>query len=805
MKISYDNLKKSLDFIWDEKEVANKLINHTAEVEEIIYEWKNFENMVVWEIKEINNHPDADKLKVCFVDLWEQKTQIVCWWTNLELWQKVAVAKIWATVSWHWWEVVTMKKTKIRWIESNWMICASEEIGLEKEFPAESHTEILDLSNFNLKVWEDLSKALNKNKIVLEIDNKAINHRPDLFSHIWIKRELATIYKKDFVEKYAKNKEFLNAQKLEIDNQIPEVVPRYMALKISWVENIETKDEEILDILQASWVDSKWLLVDLSNYSLYYYWQPTHIFDADKINWNITIRYAKSWEKFVALDDKEYELNNKNIVIADSEKILALAWIIWAKNSAVSETTKNIIIESANFDQAILRKTGKSCWVRTDSLNIFEKWLLPEMAYCGLSLIYEKLKENFSNLEIKAFWDNYAKKQKEIFIDYDLDFINNLIGKKYENNYVLEILNRLWITTSPQPSPLKGEGVASMKLKIPFWRKDLNYKADIAEEVARIDGYNNIEAKNLDINSGAVIQDNLYKIKNDTKDFFVDRGFFDTYNYSFVWEELYNKIWLSIDSCVKLKNYLSLDATHLRNSLVPNMLLWIEENIKDFKELKIFELEKVFKHSLAEEEVITENYSLTVMMLENNDNIYYKMVNELQDFFARVWIKNYFIDTTKNFPVYAHPWRVWSIIVRWKEIWIIWEIHPTIAKRFWIEKSRLAFFEINIDKILNALYSIVKAKEISIYQENNFDLSFVVDKKIKAKDIVQTILATDKKIIDRVELFDIYENKEKLPWKRSLSFKVFISSLDWTLDDKIKNELIENIVKKVEKKWGKLR
>jgi phenylalanyl-tRNA synthetase beta chain len=233
------------------------------------------------------------------------------------------------------------------------------------------------------------------------------------------------------------------------------------------------------------------------------------------------------------------------------------------------------------------------------------------------------------------------------------------------------------------------------------------------------------------------------------------------------------------------------------------MIAGLGENIKDFPLVKTFEFEKIF--NIWKNNEVIENYSLAWMVVENKDLVYYDIQNIVSDFFKQVWVDNFSFDILENIPEYAHSGRVAKIIVRGKEVWIIGEIHPTIAKRFDIEKSRIAFFEINIDAILWAVYKIVKAKEISIYQENNFDLSFLVDQKTKWADIKQAIVNTDKKIIDRVELFDIYENQEKIPGKRSLSFKVFISSLDWTLDDKVKNELIENIVKKVEKKGGELR
>jgi phenylalanyl-tRNA synthetase beta chain len=158
----------------------------------------------------------------------------------------------------------------------------------------------------------------------------------------------------------------------------------------------------------------------------------------------------------------------------------------------------------------------------------------------------------------------------------------------------------------------------------------------------------------------------------------------------------------------------------------------------------------------------------------------------------------------EDFPTYAHRWRTASIVIRGQKVWYVWEIYPKIAKNFWLD-FRVWFFEIDVEKIKNLVYNTTKAKEISAFQENNFDLSFVVDKSVKWKDIYITIQKANPELINKVELFDIYENEEKLPWKRSLSFKIYIQSLTWTLDDKVKNELIDDIVKKVEKKGWVLR
>ena len=778
MKISYKVLQKYIPNIKSTDEVAKDLIMHTAEVEDILLEWANLEQVFVWEVITCEKHPDSEKLKCTTVKVCGETFPIVCGAHNVKAGLKVPVAICGAKLA----PDFVIQKTKIRWEVSQGMICSEDELGLIDERQA----GILQWPS-DAPIDTCMRDYLDKNDAILEVDNKAINHRPDLFSHIWIIREIFAINNEKFDFKY-ENRDFSNLKDLEIKNEISDVVKRYIWLKIENVSNSETPDY-IKQVLSSAEVTSKWLLIDISNYSLYLYGQPTHCFDADKISGNIVIRYATKDEAFTGLNDVVYKLSTEDIVIADSEKILALGWIIGGSESSVTDSTTNIIVEWAHFNQATVRKSAKRLWVRTDSLNVFEKDILPEMPIRWVSLIASELEKNLDWIKITSYSDSYENKQEKINIDFDLDFINNLIGKKYEKSYALSILFNLWIEEK------------NWILTIPFWRKDLNFKADIAEEIARIDGYDNIEATVPRINLGAVIQPNTYKIKNDTRNYFTDKGWYDMYTYSFVNEELMNKSLWNTDDLVPMKNALSEELTHLRWSLIPNLLLSLEKNIKDFSEMKLFELEKVFTRNNSE---ITENYSLGWVELSNKEVIYYDIQNTVSNFFKTVWVAKHMYDVSKTTPSFAHSGRTASIVIRGQAIWTIWEINPKAANNFDIN-DRIGYFEINISKLENALYWITKAKEVSSFQENNFDLNFVADKIVKSKDLKSSIEKTDSKLITKVELVDIYEDQEKLAWKRSHTFKIFIQSMDGTLDDKVKTELINSIVKKVEKKWWELR
>jgi len=780
MKISYNNLKRFKKDLKVPEDLAKDLIMHTAEVEEIEYSWKYLKDVFVWKVKTCIKHPNSEKLNCTTVEVNWKTLSIVCGAPNVKVNQIVPVAIVWAKLN----ENFEIKKTKIRWETSEWMICSEDELWLTEERQA----WILELPN-DTQLWISMKDYLNKNEVILNIDNKAINHRPDLFSHIGILREIYAINWEQFNFDY-EDKDFSWLSDLWIKNEINEVVKRYMWLKISGVSNIKTPDY-IKEVLAASDCVSKWLLVDLSNYSLYTYGQPTHIFDADKIIGKIVIRFAKNWEKILALDDKEYKLSNKDIVIADNKNILAIAWIIWGKNSAVSENTKNIIIESANFDHATLRMSGKKLWIRTDALNIFEKDLLPISAQWGLSLIVHELEKAFLDIEFESFSDCFNLKIEEKTIDFDLNFINNLIWKKYEKEEVLKILSNLWIEKKWN------------KLIIPLWRKEINFKADIAEEVARINWYNNIISQVPKVQLWAVIQNNIYKSKKISRNFFTSLGFFDMYTYSFVSEKLMKKCNSDLIWLVELKNSLSLDATHMKNSLIPNLLLSLEKNKVDFKWLKLFEIEKIFNYN-EQSNQIQEKYNLSWIITSNKEIVYYDIQNIISKFLTEIGVSKYDFKQIKKSPSYAHSTRTAKIIARGQEIGILWEIKPIVSKNFGL-KWKLWFFEIDLDKLSNMINSIIKTKKLSEFQSGNFDIAFLVSKDFDWSKLQSIILKTNIKIIKKVELFDIYENDEKIVWKRSLSFKVFLEKIDWEINDKEKNELIKEIIKKAENLWAKHR
>lgn len=761
---------------------------HTAEVEGIVSQKDSFENIVFGKITSVENHNDADSLRICMVNVWENTDiQIVCWGSNLWVWQAVAVAKIGARVLWHGkGEPVVMKKTAIRWVDSYGMICASEEIWLKNDFPAKNETEILDLSHIIAQPGVNLANILGKDDIILEIDNKAINHRPDLFSHIGIAREIEAIHGRK-LDYDLTQRDFSHLKDLKVRNDIPQIIKRYIGLKVSGVSNIPSP-EYVKDVLKSHDIDSKGLLIDITNYSLYLYWQPTHCFDADTITGNIHIRFAKQDESFIALNDKTYSLTESDIVIADDAWVIALWGVIGGKNSAVSDRTTNIIIESAWFEQWIIRHTGKRLWVRTDALNVFEKDLVPALSHIGVSLIMKELEKNFHTMQAEAISDIYPEPTNLTKIKFLPEYICNFIWRNYTTQEMLIILHNIGVEQQWE------------MLIIPRWRKDLTHIADIAEEIARLDGYDKVKSTVPRINLWAVSQSAVYKAKRDIRNFLSAKGMFELYTYSFVDESLMKKIWWNADLLVPLKNYLTEDMTHMRDWLIANLLQSLESNKREFKNLKIFECEKVFTR--WEDNTISEHYELSI--LEHSDeNMFYTMRQRLDELFSKLSILKYDIIPISSFPSYSHEGRSAAITVRWKEIGTLWEIKPKILRNFSLS-GRVGYISINLNQIENSLYWLVATNEISHFQENNFDLTFVAEKETNGKNILKSIEKTDV-LIKKVELFDIYESEETLPGKRAISFKIYIQSMQETLGDNIKNKLIENIIRNVAKIGWTLR
>ena len=397
MKLSLSWIK---DFVnipedMDMKQLAYDLTMDTVEVEDVEYLADRFDHMVVGVIEDIEPHPNADKLRVCKVDIGDGEIKdIVCGGINLEKGMRVAVSCPGAIVRWHGeGEPVEIKKSKLRGVASYGMICASDEIGLGDLFPASQEAEILDLSAFDVPAGTTLADALDLNDVLLEIDNKSMTNRPDLWGHYGIAREIAALYNLPLAEIKPFDTDVQSDFNVEIAD--PDRCPRYIGVEMSGV-NVKEAPYQMQNRIWKVGMRPINALVDITNYVMLATGNPTHAFDADNISNHIVVRHAAENEKLLLLNDKELSLCTDDLVITDSEGPVALAGVMGGAKDSILPKTERVILEVANFEAAGIRRTALRYDNRTEASSRYEKAIDPERCDQALALSMQYPSFSFS-------------------------------------------------------------------------------------------------------------------------------------------------------------------------------------------------------------------------------------------------------------------------------------------------------------------------------------------------------------------------------------------------------------------------
>ena len=463
MKLSLSWIK---DFVnipedMDMKQLAYDLTMDTVEVEDVEYLADRFDHMVVGVIEDIEPHPNADKLRVCKVDIGDGEIKdIVCGGINLEKGMRVAVSCPGAIVRWHGeGEPVEIKKSKLRGVASYGMICASDEIGLGNLFPASQEAEILDLSAFDVPAGTTLADALDLNDVLLEIDNKSMTNRPDLWGHYGIAREIAALYNLPLAEIKPFETDVQPDFNVEIDD--PDRCPRYIGVEMSGV-NVKEAPYQMQNRIWKVGMRPINALVDITNYVMLATGNPTHAFDADNISDHIVVRHAAENEKLLLLNDKELSLCTDDLVITDSEGPVALAGVMGGAKDSILPKTERVILEVANFEAAGIRRTALRYDNRTEASSRYEKAIDPERCDQALALSMQYFKELYPELKVTGYCDKYVKKLKRAEIDVNLVWLEKRLGKHLTNDEIQGKLEKLGFDVQ-----INGE---DMHVIAPTWR-----------------------------------------------------------------------------------------------------------------------------------------------------------------------------------------------------------------------------------------------------------------------------------------------------------------------------------------------
>ena len=741
----------------------------------------NCTNLVVGEVIECMDHPDSDHLHLCKVNVGNEVLDIVCGAPNVRVGLKTIVALVGAKLPGG-----EIKKGKIRGAESNGMLCSKEELGLDSKFLDEKDKTGIHEFSDDAIIGEDAIKTLGLEDEV--IDFELTSNRGDLLSILGMAYELGAIYKKDVKDielNYNEIDESINGKfnlEIKTDN-----CSLFLAKKVKDVVIKESPDF-IKTRLIASGIRPINNVVDISNYVMLETGQPLHFYDANRLGDTIIVRMANDGEKLVTLDGQERILSSNDIVIADKEKAVGLAGVMGGLTTEVEEDTTDIIIESAIFNSASVRKTSKKV-LRSEASNRFEKGLDPNRTYMAIERAAYLLEKYACGKVLKDIVSYDKSKKDDKIIEITSKDINDVLGTNISVEIIIDILKSLGFAVNIKENKLE--------VVVPTRRLDVNIKEDLIEEVGRIYGINNIEGKLPDLGIKTGTYD---KTTRAIRNKLVDLGLNEVISYVFVPEELTKTYTNEEFEPVRLLDPLSIDRAYLRNSLISTVMRIYEYNKShNINDICIFEMAKGF---YKKDNEYKENYKLAMVL--TGDYYYSLGANEKVDFYITKGIveqllihlgyaNRYSFVVDENIPKELHPWQSASIYIDNEFVGIIGKIHPTIVK------DDVYAVEINLDKLLAKKTSKLQFKEVSKYPTITKDLSFVVDNNVLSSEIETVIKKTGGKLLKNVTLFDLYTGEKVAINEKSLAYSLTFGD-DRTLTEEevmnLFNKIIENVTEK---------
>ena len=789
MKLTKDWLDVHLKTKKKESQIVDKLNNIGLEVENIEPIKNELSDFVVAKIIKAKKHPNADRLKLCDVDIGEKKiVKVVCGAPNA----KDDLLTIYAPPG----SVIPksgmkLEISKIRGETSYGMLCSESELKLSDESKG-----IIELnSNDDNKIGKSYFNNSNKNNV---IELSITPNRPDCLGVRGIARDLAAC---DFGElkdlkKLKINKKNKHNFKVKIDNNKNQACYAFGSCVIRNINNTES----------PGWLKNRILalglrpisaVVDITNYVMFDLNRPLHAYDLDKIKNKIMIRNSKKGETFKALDNNNYTLEENMCVIADDEGPLGLGGIIGGVRSGTEVDTKNILIESAYFDPEITRKTAKKLDLNSDAKFRFERGVDPNSIESGLEAAADLI-TSICGGEVSKFDIQQSKKFKSLEINLDPTTVTKIIGIKVNLNQISKILNKLGFT-------LKKKGKI-LSVKVPTWRPDIFGEIDLVEEVIRIIGLDNIKSIEPEKNRTKPTLNFYQKHFHLAQRSVASKGYFETVTWSFSDENLNDNFKEEIET-IKIVNPISSDLNVLRNSLYPNLIFYMDKNFKrGFDDQSLFEIGPVFIGKKPGEQITVV---CGLKRQSKNDKTYgqidvFEIKKDLVQTLIELGIdKNEFKIEDKT-PSYYHPGISGSIYSKKYNLLLGYfgELHPKITEKTF-------GFEILLENIVEYKSRTSRVKEsliFSDYQKSDRDFAFVVDKKINAQNLTDIISSIDKSLIKDIKIFDVYEGENIPPGKKSIALKVTIQSDNKTLNENDLTDISKKIVNSVEEKVGaKLR
>lgn len=768
----------------DLKTITDRLSETGSHVETVNFYTSDMDKIVVGHVKSIKKHPDADKLFVLKIDVGEKEDiTIITAAKNVSQDDYLLVIRSGARLD----SGLEIDDHDFFGITSQGMLLAYSEMNYpDAVIPKELRDGVIILSGV-FEPGRPASEVLLSNTPVIEYE--ITPNRPDCLSIIGMARETAASFGKkvsypstDYKKLGQDLMDYTNGVEIESYD-----CKRFTARVVKDVK-VEKSPQWLQNYLILAGMRPINNIVDITNFVMLETGQPIHAYDLDKLNdKKIIVRNAKNGEKITTLDGEERVLDDKMLVIADGKEAIGLAGVMGSFDSEVTKDTKNILIESANFDSDSVRRTSKVLNLRSEASTRFEKGVHVENADFAskrVMVLIEKLK---AGKPLSGVIDLGQKETPQSFVDLRISRLNKLIGREFTKDEAIENLELLEFEVEDIDED-------SLRAKVPAHRMDIEIEADLIEEIVRLYGMGKVESKPLVSSLKRGQRDEMRLLKDDLKINLLGQTFSEATTYSFISPKEYDRLGIPSDSpfrnFVKIKNPLGEDYSVMRTTMVSNMLEQIAKNINHKEEdIKFFEIGTLFEntdHKLPKE-------SQALCMGLYGDYTFY----DLKDFFLNAMEKTGFegFDFKANANIHAlHSGRAADIIFDGEKIGVMGQVSYYTMKEYDIE-NKAFILEINLSKIKDKRISQVKYKAIGKFPAIERDYAFVCDKDTLSKDIEETILSNGEGLVKKIELFDIYTGDQIEEDKKSVAYKISYRSDEKTLKEKEVKKIEDNILK----------
>ncbi len=765
---------------------------------------KNLEKIVVGQIEKIERHPDANKLIICQVNIGSSVIQIVTGAPNVKEGDKVPVVLEGGRVAGGHdggplpEDGIKIKKGKLRGVESYGMMCSIEELGSSRDMYPDAPEEGIYILPADTEVGSDAVAVLGLHDVNVEYE--VTSNRVDCYSVIGIAREAAVTFGKKFyppVVAETGNEEDVNSY-ISVEIQDTQLCPRYCARVVKNIK-LAPSPEWMQRRLAACGIRPINNIVDITNYVMEEYGQPMHAYDLDLIaGHRIVVKRASDGDEFQTLDGQVRKLDSSILMICDGEKEVGIAGIMGGENSKITDDVKTLLFEAACFDGTNIRLSAKKVGMRTDASGKFEKGLDPNQASEAINRACQLIEELGAGEVVGGMVDVYAKVKEPKSVPFDSEKINKLLGTQIPEEEMLAIFEKLELTYDEKKK----------EILVPTFRQDLECMADLAEEVVRFFGYNNIPTT---LPTGEATTGKLsYKLRIEAvaRDIAEFCGFSQGMTYSFESPKVFDKLLLPADSklrrAIMISNPLGEDFSIMRTTSLHGMLTSLATNYnRRNKDVRLYELGNIYlPKELPLTELPEERMQFTLGMYGEGD--FFTMKGVVEEFLEKVGIREKLIYRPQAGMEFLHPGRQAEIIYKEQVLGYLGEIHPQVRDNYGIgERTYIAVLD--MPALIPYTTFDRKFSDIAKYPSVTRDISMVMPKSIMVGQIEEIIERKGGKILESYSLFDIYEGNQIMEGYKSVAYSITFRAADRTLEDKDVTEAMNRILKSLKELGIELR